>query len=75
MISLLKDSKINLTEEVIDKEITAGKQPNAMVATVLYLSSLRNNERITQKDIATVLGVTEVTIRNRFKDLKNHIDE
>lgn len=75
MISLLKDSKINLTEEVIDKEITAGKQPNAMVATVLYLSSLRNNERITQKDIATASGVTEVTIRNRFKDLKNHIDE
>jgi transcription initiation factor TFIIB len=62
-------------EEVIDKEITAGKQPNAMVATVLYLSSLRNNERITQKDIATASGVTEVTIRNRFKDLKNHIDE
>jgi transcription initiation factor TFIIB len=75
VISLLKDSKINLTEEVIDKEITAGKQPNAMVATVLYLSSLRNNERITQKDIATASGVTEVTIRNRFKDLKNHIDE
>ena len=75
MISLLKDSKINLTEEVIDKEITAGKQPNAMIATVLYLSSLRNNERIMQKDIATASGVTEVTIRNRFKDLKNHIDE
>jgi transcription initiation factor TFIIB len=75
VISLLKDSKINLTEEVIDKEITAGKQPNAMVATVLYLSSLRNNERITQKDIATASGVTKVTIRNRFKDLKNHIDE
>jgi transcription initiation factor TFIIB len=75
VISLLKDSKINLTEEVIDKEITAGKQPNAMVATVLYLSSLRNNERITQKDIATASGVKEVTIRNRFKDLKNHIDE
>jgi transcription initiation factor TFIIB len=75
VISLLKDSKINLTEEVIDKEITAGKQPNAMVATVSYLSSLRNNERITQKDIATASGVTEVTIKNRFKDLKNHIDE
>ena len=36
---------------------------------------LRNNERITQKDIATASGVTEVTIKNRFKDLKNHIDE
>jgi transcription initiation factor TFIIB len=65
VISLLKDSKINLTEGVIDKEITAGKQPNTMVATVLYLSSLRNNERITQKDIATASGVTEVTISQK----------
>jgi transcription initiation factor TFIIIB Brf1 subunit/transcription initiation factor TFIIB len=41
----------------------------------LYASSLRNNKRITQKAIATASGVTEVTIRNRFKDLKNQIDE
>jgi transcription initiation factor TFIIIB Brf1 subunit/transcription initiation factor TFIIB len=36
-----------------------------MVATVLYLSSLRNNERTTQKDIATASGVTEVTISQK----------
>jgi transcription initiation factor TFIIIB Brf1 subunit/transcription initiation factor TFIIB len=38
---------MDLMEEVIDKEATVGKQPNAMAATVSYLSSLRNNERIT----------------------------
>src|SRR5215207_373916 len=68
-----KYQAMNLMEEVIDKEITAGKYPSSIAATVLYLSSLKNDERITQKDIAAASGVTEVTIRNRFKDLKNHL--
>ncbi|HEY6667996.1 MAG TPA: HTH domain-containing protein, partial [Candidatus Nitrosopolaris sp.] len=38
--------------------------------SVLYLSSLSNDEKITQADIAKAAGVTEVTIRNRAKDLK-----
>jgi transcription initiation factor TFIIB len=42
---------------------------------VLYVSSLKNDERILQRDIAAASGVTEVTIRNRLKDLKNHLEE
>jgi transcription initiation factor TFIIB len=42
---------INIMEEVVDREINAGKEPIGLAATVLYASSLRNNERITQKDI------------------------
>jgi transcription initiation factor TFIIB len=42
---------INIMEEVVDREINAGKEPIGIAATVLYASSLRNNERITQKDI------------------------
>jgi transcription initiation factor TFIIB len=66
---------MNIMEKVVNKEINAGKEPLGLAATVLYASSLRNKERITQKDIATASGVTEVTIRNRFKDLKTHIGE
>ncbi|MDQ3961722.1 MAG: HTH domain-containing protein, partial [Thermoproteota archaeon] len=53
-----------------NKEIHAGKDPMGLAATVLYLSCLRNDEARTQRDIAEAAGVTEVTIRNRFKDLK-----
>jgi transcription initiation factor TFIIB len=56
--------------DLIAKEISAGKLPMALAATVLYMSCLANGENKTQKDIAGVAGVTEVTIRNRFKDLK-----
>ena len=70
-----KYQAINIMKEVINKEMTAGKDPNAMAATVLYVSSLKNDDRITQKEIAAASGVTDVTIRNRFKDLRNHLNE
>lgn len=56
------------------KEISAGKGPMGLAATVLYMSCLVNGERVTQRDIAEAAGVTEVTIRNRIKDLKIRLD-
>jgi transcription initiation factor TFIIB len=56
--------------DLINKEIAAGKDPMSLAATVLYLSCLTNGEATTQKEIAEAAGVTEVTIRTRFKDLK-----
>lgn len=68
-----KHQAINIMDEVIDKQISAGKDPNSMAATVLYVSLLKADEKIPQKDIAAASGVTEVTLRNRLKDLKNHL--
>ncbi|MFL6512520.1 MAG: transcription initiation factor IIB family protein [Nitrososphaera sp.] len=56
--------------DLIKKEISAGKDPMSLAATVLYLSCLTVGEATTQREIALAAGVTEVTIRNRFKDLK-----
>jgi transcription initiation factor TFIIB len=56
--------------DLINKEISAGKDPMGLAATVLYLSCLTVGEATTQKEIAEAAGVTEVTIRNRIKDLK-----
>ena len=69
-----KYQAINIMEEVVHKKMSAGKDPNSIAATVLYVSSLKNDERILQRDVATASGVTEVTIRNRLKDLKNHLE-
>ena len=60
--------------ELIEAEMSAGKLPMGLAATVLYISCLKNGENKTQKEIADAAGVTEVTIRNRFKDLKNKLD-
>ena len=61
---------ISTMNDLINKEISAGKDPMGFAATVLYLSCLRNDEARTQKEIAEAAGVTEVTMRTRFKDLK-----
>jgi len=42
-------------------------------ATVLYLSCLKTCGDRTQIQIAQASGVTEVTIRNKYKDLKSQI--
>ncbi len=49
---------------------TAGKDPMGLAAAALYIACVLNNERRTQKMIADAAGVTEVTIRNRYKGLK-----
>jgi transcription initiation factor TFIIB len=65
-----KRKAAEIMSNVTKREISAGKDPMGIAASVLYLSSLSNDEKITQADIAKAAGVTEVTIRNRAKDLK-----
>jgi transcription initiation factor TFIIB len=69
-----KRQAISIMHDVTKKEISAGKDPMGIAATVLYLSCLKTDEYRSQIDIASAAGVTEVTIRNRFKDLKSQFD-
>jgi transcription initiation factor TFIIB len=61
---------IEILGEADRLKITVGKDPMGLAASALYLACVANGERRTQKDIAEAAGVTEVTIRNRYKDLK-----
>ena len=67
-----KRMAIDIMKQLVNTQIPAGKRPMSLAATILYLSCLRNDDpAVTQKDIAEAAGVTEVTIRNRVKDLKS----
>ena len=44
-----------------------------VAATVLYISCIKTGENVSQKDISNAAGITDVTLRNRFRDLKNQI--
>jgi len=46
-----------------------GKAPAGIAAAALYIASIMNGEKITQKRLAEAAGVTEVTVRNRYKRL------
>ena len=69
-----KRQAIRIMDEVTEKQISAGKNPMGIAATILYLSCLETGENKTQTDIAQASGVTEVTIRNRFKELKSKLE-
>lgn len=60
---------IAILREARARRVASGKDPMGMAAASLYIACLQNNEKITQKDIADAAGVTEVTIRNRYKAL------
>ena len=68
-----KRQAINIMYEVIKRELSAGKDPMGLAASVLYLASHMTRDYTTQIDIAEAAAVTEVTLRNRSKDLRDQL--
>jgi transcription initiation factor TFIIB len=60
--------------EASDKGLICGRSPVAMVGAIIYIASLLTHQKRTQAEIAGVANVTEVTIRNRYKELKDVLD-
>ncbi|MBY9007554.1 MAG: transcription initiation factor IIB [Candidatus Lokiarchaeota archaeon] len=54
--------------------ITAGKAPTGLAGAALYVAAIQEGERRTQKEISQAAGVTEATIRSRYKDLVNYLN-
>jgi transcription initiation factor TFIIB len=65
---------IGILREARKRRAAAGKDPMGLAAASLYIACLKNNEKKTQKDIAEAAGVTEVTVRNRYKTLKKQLN-
>lgn len=56
------------------KRITAGKHPVAMAAASVYISTLLNNENITQSSLSRNAGVSDVTIRSSVNLIRNALN-
>ena len=65
---------MKMMKEVMKSGISAGKDPMGLAASVLYLACLNTGQNRTQTDIADAAGVTEVTVRNRYKNLRTQLD-
>jgi len=60
---------LEIAEKTKDRNLADGKAPNGIAAAYLYIGSILLGQNILQRDISTVSGVTEVTIRNRCKEI------
>lgn len=60
--------------EAKTRKAVDGKAPLGMATAALYIAARMSNASITQKALAAASGVTEVTIRNRYKELAQDLE-
>jgi transcription initiation factor TFIIB len=56
-----------------DSKLTAGRNPTGIAAAAGYIALVLIGEEKTHKDIAVITQNTEVTIKNRYKELVNRL--
>ena len=69
-----QSKSIEILEKAQKEELTSGRGPTGIAAAALYVSALLHDEKRTQREVADVAGVTEVTIRNRYKELLEELN-
>ena len=67
--SKTQNEALKILKQAENSELTSGRGPAGIAAAALYVAALLNNEKKTQREVADVAGITEVTIRNRYKEL------
>jgi transcription initiation factor TFIIB len=60
---------LEIAEKTKDMNVADGKAPNGIAAAYLYIASILLGQNVLQRDVSSVAGVTEVTIRNRCKEI------
>ena len=65
---------LEILKHASEKALTVGRGPTGNAAAALYIASVLCGERRTQREVADVAGVTEVTIRNRYKEIIERLD-
>jgi len=64
-----QNESLKILKKADISELTSGRGPAGVAAAALYVAALMNDEKKTQREVADVAGITEVTIRNRYKEL------
>jgi len=70
----VKTRAISLINKAQEERLTVGKGPSGIAAGAIYLASKLEGEGRTQSEVAEAAGVTEVTLRNRYKEIKEAFD-
>ncbi len=68
-----QEKAVDLLDQAVAKGLISGRGPMGVAAAAVYIASVMTGERRTQKEVADVAGVTEVTIRNRYRELKKSL--
>lgn len=70
----VKTKAMEIIDVTAEKGLLSGKSPTGYAAAAIYAAALLCNEKQTQREVADVAQVTEVTIRNRYQEQIEAID-
>jgi transcription initiation factor TFIIB len=70
----IKRRALEFMEQAQKNNLVVGKDPISMAASILYLVNIAERKPRTQAEIAKAAGVTEVTVRNRSKELRKKLN-
>jgi transcription initiation factor TFIIB len=69
----LRDETERRARELIERAreagLLSGKSPVGLAAAAVYAAALLTNDKVTQSEVGEVASISEVTIRNRYKEL------
>ena len=60
---------VEILQQSRARGLTIGRDPLGLAAAAIYIASIMLDERRTQREVAEVTKITEVTVRNRYKDM------
>jgi len=60
---------LEIAEKTKNSNLADGKAPNGIASAYLYVASVLLGQSVLQRDVSNIAGVTEVTIRNRCKEI------
>ncbi len=60
---------LEIADKTKNNTLADGKAPNGIAAAYLYVASVLLGQNVLQRDVSSIAGVTEVTIRNRCKEI------
>ena len=69
----IEKEAMKVLSKFIEHNSISGKDPKGLCAGAIYLITKLRNVKVSQKDISRVIGVTEVTLRSRYKELLKNV--
>jgi Transcription initiation factor TFIIIB, Brf1 subunit/Transcription initiation factor TFIIB len=70
----IEKQALKILEEATKNGLCSGKSPKSLAAAAVYLACIMTNNKKTQKEIANFTQISEVTLRNRCKELIKGVD-
>jgi transcription initiation factor TFIIB len=68
---LTEQTALRILKKANEKKALTGKDPRGLAAAALYMACQETGEKRVQRVIAEAAGTTEVTLRNRYRGLKD----